>query len=66
MKNYYFNTKTREYKVTAANLNSALAQLVDILISNNDGTRVHPYYYSSSAKKIPSSLYDEYLSVLSF
>lgn len=66
MKNYYFNTKNREYKVTARNLNSALAQLVDLLVENNDGSRVSPYYYSSSAKKISSSLYDEYFSDLSF
>lgn len=66
MKNFYFNTKNREYKVTAFNLNSALAQLVEMLVDNNDGSRVSPYYYSSSAKKIPSAVYNEYFSDLSF
>lgn len=66
MKNYYFNTKNREYKVTASNLCEALARLVEFLIENNDGSRVSPYYYSSNAKKISSSLYDEYFANLSF
>ena len=66
MKNYYFNTKNREYKVTAHNLNHALAQLVDLLVENNDGSRVYPYYYSSSAKKITRAVYEEYFSDLSY
>lgn len=66
MKNFYFNTKNHEYKVTACNLKAALSQLVDLLIENNDGSRVSPYYYSSSAKKISPSVYDEYFSDLSF
>lgn len=66
MKNYYFNTKIREYKVTASNLNEALARLVEILIENNDGSRVLPYYYSSNAKKISRAVYKEYFSDLSY
>lgn len=67
MKNYYFNTADgHEYKVSAANLPAALAELTNRLIADNNGSKVYPYYYSSNAKKIPSSLYNEYLSDLSF
>lgn len=66
MRNYYFNTKNREYKVSASNLNAALARLVELLVENNDGSRVSPYYYSSSAKKISSVVYNKYFSDLSF
>lgn len=67
MKNYYFNTAdSREYKVTASNLPAALAQLVNLLILDNNSSKVYPYYYSSSAKKIPTALYNECLSDLSF
>lgn len=67
MKNYYFNTVDgHEYKISAANLPAALAELTDKLISDNNCSKVCPYYYSSNARKIPSALYNEYLSDLSF
>lgn len=67
MKNYYFNTSDgREYRIAASNLPSALTHLADKLVSDDNSNKVHPYYYSSSVRKIPLALFDEYLADLSF
>lgn len=71
-KEYYFtgtvsgDSRPREYVFMAGNLESALRQLSEKLVSNNEPFRIDVFYYAGSAERIPSELYNKYLTGYSF